>query len=190
MKPLNENLITQRLTLSPPHFVISDSLLSFYTQNKAFHAPFEPLKAELFYTSNSMKDLLKHQIKDQDELRGLYFYLFLQNSNEIIGTIGISNIVYGAFCSAFIGYRLSYSHLHQGYMGEALQAVIDFGSTEYHLHRFEANIMPRNHASIRLAESLGFRFEGYSPEYLQIAGLWEGHNHYAYINQNWIQTEA
>ena len=56
------------------------------------------------------------------------------------------------------------------------------------LHRFEANIMPGNHASIHVALAAGFTFEGYSPDYLMIRGVWEGHEHYVYINSGWREV--
>lgn len=182
---LKENLITNRLILSPPYLTKAEQLLSFYLHNRTFHAPFENIKPDEFYTLHGIKALLQHQIQDQDSKRGLYFALSLSDCDEVIGTISCSNIVYGPFCSTFLGYRLSHSTLHHGYMREALESVISFGCKEYNLHRFEANIMPGNHASIHLVESLGFKHEGYSPEYLYIAGRWEGHNHYVYINPHW-----
>ena len=187
MKSLHDCIYTDRLILNPPHTTQVEHLLSFYRQNKEFHAPFEPLKDDSFYTDRSIQDLLAKQIHEQNDKRCLCLYLCLPESDDIIGTIGLTNIVYGAFHSAFVGYRLGHAYLHKGYMREALQTVMEIGMHDYHLHRFEANIMPGNHASIHLVESLGFRHEGYSPEYLQIAGIWEGHNHYAYINQEWTQ---
>jgi len=49
------------------------------------------------------------------------------------------------------------------------------------LHRVEANIMPRNGASIALVRRAGFRQEGYSPRYLRIAGRWEDHERWALV---------
>jgi len=49
------------------------------------------------------------------------------------------------------------------------------------LHRVEANIMPRNGASIALVRRAGFRQEGYSPQYLRIAGRWEDHERWALV---------
>ena len=39
----------------------------------------------------------------------------------------------------------------------------------------QANIIPRNLPSIRLAERMGFRLEGLALKYLKIAGEWQDH---------------
>lgn len=47
-----------------------------------------------------------------------------------------------------------------GYATEASVAVLDYGFDTWGLHRFEASIDPRNTASRRVLERLGFRHEG------------------------------
>jgi RimJ/RimL family protein N-acetyltransferase len=59
-----------------------------------------------------------------------------------------------------VGYMLARSHYGRGLMTEAMRALIAYCFTELHVHRMEALIHPDNSNSIRLAERLGFRFEG------------------------------
>ena len=54
--------------------------------------------------------------------------------------------------------------------------------TEKRLHRIEANIIPRNIASIKAIEKAGFIYEGISKKYLNINGVWEDHLHYVLLN--------
>jgi Acetyltransferase (GNAT) domain len=49
-------------------------------------------------------------------------------------------------------------------MHEALQAILEFGFGELDLNRIEADIDPRNGASARTLERLGFTKEGYLRE--------------------------
>jgi len=65
---------------------------------------------------------------------------------------------------AEIGFALRQNHWGQGYMSEALQALLTFSFDELKLHRLEADVDPRNDASIRLLENLGFQREGYLRE--------------------------
>jgi ribosomal-protein-alanine N-acetyltransferase len=53
---------------------------------------------------------------------------------------------------------------------------------EYGLHRIEANIMPRNAASLRVVEKAGFHREGLAKKYLKINGVWEDHIHMVLLN--------
>ena len=85
-----------------------------------------------------MGTLLRGQWKSQREAQGLFTYLTFPSSTQIIGTVSLSNIVYGPFCSTFVGYKLAQEFNGQGYMREALQKVIEVGMNVYNLHRFEA----------------------------------------------------
>jgi RimJ/RimL family protein N-acetyltransferase len=61
---------------------------------------------------------------------------------------------------AEVGYALAASTWGQGYMHEALTALLDHGFDALDLHRVEADIDPRNAASARSLERLGFMREG------------------------------
>lgn len=75
-------------------------------------------------------------------------------------------------------------------MKEALSAVISRAFGEHELHRLEANIQPGNVRSVGLANSLGFRLEGYSPRYLKIDGEWRDHERYAITSEEWAVEAA
>ena len=100
-------------------------------------------------------------------------------SGAIAGVFTVSQIVRGAFQSAFLGYYASAGFAGRGYMREAIGLVLDHSFGPLALHRLEANIQPTNTRSIALARSAGFRLEGYSPRYLLIGGQWRDHERYA-----------
>jgi [ribosomal protein S5]-alanine N-acetyltransferase len=62
---------------------------------------------------------------------------------------------------AEIGYDLRLDAWGHGYMHEALLALVRFGFSELALNRIEADIDPRNIASARSLERLGFTKEGH-----------------------------
>jgi len=99
--------------------------------------------------------------------------------DAIVGGININNIVQGRFQSAALGYWASASVAGRGYMSEAIKLVFVHAFGPLGLHRLEANIQPANHASIRVVTRNGFRYEGYSPDYLFIDGAWRGHERWA-----------
>jgi [ribosomal protein S5]-alanine N-acetyltransferase len=65
---------------------------------------------------------------------------------------------------AEIGFALARAAWGQGLMPDALRVLIEHAFGPLHLHRIEADVDPRNEASLRLLEKLGFRREGYLRE--------------------------
>lgn len=61
---------------------------------------------------------------------------------------------------ATIGYALRRDRWGQGIISEILPTLLGFAFRKMHLHRVEAEVDPRNHASIRRLEQLGFQLEG------------------------------
>jgi ribosomal-protein-alanine N-acetyltransferase len=97
----------------------------------------------------------------------------------LFGVFTLSQIVRGAFQSAYLGYYGHARYARQGYMRAALEQVLDHAFGTLSLHRVEANIQPGNEPSIALARGAGFRLEGFSPRYLLIGGRWRDHERYA-----------
>lgn len=106
-------------------------------------------------------------------------YFVCDELGQLCGVINLSEIVRGSFQSAYMGYYALAPHAGKGYMRAGLQLVLDKVFGEHALHRVEANIQPRNHRSIELVRRAGFRYEGLSPRYLQIAGRWRDHERWA-----------
>ncbi|MGZ5035466.1 MAG: GNAT family N-acetyltransferase [Usitatibacter sp.] len=65
---------------------------------------------------------------------------------------------------AEIGYSLGREHWGRGYMHEALTGLVDYAFGALGLNRLEADIDPRNAASARSLERLGFTKEGHLRE--------------------------
>lgn len=103
----------------------------------------------------------------------------------ILGAIEISQVVRGAFRSAYLGYQIGAVHARQGYMTEALELALAYAFGPLRLHRLEANIQPTNVASLALVRRLGFTREGYSPRYLKIRGRWRDHERWAILAEAW-----
>lgn len=102
-------------------------------------------------------------------------------SNKVIGVVNINEIVAGAFQSAYLGYYGMRDFARTGLMTQVLRAAVGYAFSELGLHRLEANIQPGNAASIALARRVGFKYEGFSPNYLRINGEWRDHERWALL---------
>ncbi|MES2760380.1 MAG: GNAT family protein [Pseudomonadota bacterium] len=69
-----------------------------------------------------------------------------------------------------IGYALGRAHWGKGYLTEAMTALLDHGFAQLSLNRIEADVDPRNTASMRALEKLGFVQEGLLRERWIVAG--------------------
>jgi ribosomal-protein-alanine N-acetyltransferase len=87
----------------------------------------------------------------------------IEQAGRLAGTCTLGDIDWGNR-RAEIGFALGRSAWGQGLMPDALRALIEHGFGALGLHRIEADVDPRNEASLRLLDKLGFRREGYLRE--------------------------
>ena len=183
MKHLPE-LHTQRLILKPAHPRLAKAAADYYTRNREHLTPFEPAFPEGFCTAAYQKALMKQDRAAVKEDRGLRYWVFRkEDPHTAIGCVALNNIILGAFRSCFLAYKMDKDLLRQGYASEAVLAVVELAFHGLNLHRIEANILPRNAASLALARRCGFQEEGLSPKYLRINGVWEDHIHMVRLNE-------
>ena len=76
---------------------------------------------------------------------------------------------------AEIGYDLSPAYWGQGYMREAVRAMLAHGFGPLGLHRIEALVAAQNERSAKLLLDLGFQREGLLRDYFQQSGLFYDH---------------
>ncbi len=171
---------TKRLLLKVSDPSYADKVLTYYQENKSFLKEWEPVKGEAFYTKNYHENMLR---EDQSDSSSFRLWIFKKDDDHrIIGCIGFTNIVKGAFLSCFLGYKLAGNEINKGYMTEAVRKGTYIMFHDFGLHRIEANIMPKNKRSLRVVEKLGFHHEGLAYKYLKINGKWEDHIHMVLLN--------
>lgn len=96
--------------------------------------------------------------------RGIRWGIVHKESGGLIGTCGMYGI-HPWHLRASIGYELARPFWRQGFMTEALSALLALGFNAMGLNRIDAVVMPENSASIRLLEKLGFCNEGLLRDY-------------------------
>lgn len=111
----------------------------------------------------------------------------LAATRRLIGTCALWGIN-GQCRRAELGYILDPSSWGQGYMHEALCALLDYAFTDLHLNRIEADTDPRNERSARLLHRLGFSKEGLFRERCIVNGEKSDAAMYGLLRREWRQT--
>lgn len=107
------------------------------------------------------------------------------SDDTIAGMINLSQIFYGPFCNAYLGYGLGVGFTGQGLMTEAVELIVRYAFKDLKLHRVEANVQPENERSIAVLIRNGFTKEGFSRKYLKVGGKWCDHERWAITRENW-----
>jgi len=173
-------LKTERLQLRPLEPDDGGLLLQYVLENRAWLAPWEPAHPPGYFTLEGQRNILYQCQDDRRTESGVLFGLFdRQEGSALWGRISVSGIVRGIWQNGFVGYSIARGQAGQGYMTEALRRIVLFGFADLVLHRLQASIIPRNTASLRVAQKSGFRYEGRAQRYLKINEVWEDHEVYA-----------
>ena len=112
--------------------------------------------------------------------------LALSDSNKLIGTCTLFNLNLSNG-RAEIGYAMGRPYWGNGYMNEALKALVKHAFDVVQLRRLEADVDPRNTASIRTLERLGFQREGYLRERWHVGGEIQDALFYGLLKREWNQ---
>ena len=99
-----------------------------------------------------------------DNEKTIRWAITLKDTGEFIGTCGFHNMQIRSF-RAEIGYEISEVHWNNGYVTEAIRAMLEFGFAVMGLNRIEALVYPENVGSHKALEKLGFKEEGLLREY-------------------------
>ena len=90
---------------------------------------------------------------------------------------------------AEVGYALGSAFWGNGYLVEAMHSLIDHAFGVMHLHRLEADIDPRNEASAKSLERLGFNREGHLRERWIVDGEVSDSAVYGLLAREWASKQ-
>ena len=172
-KMLDLELSGKRLTLKTLNPAYADEMLEYYNNNKEHLHEVEPTRDQSFYSVEVQRNILVENYKQNLNGTALDMGIFIDD--EFIGKIKLSNIVYGVFKSAFVGYSIDKDHQGKGYMKESLNLVLEYAFDVMGLHRIEASTLLDNEKSQGVLNACGFIKVGVNPKYLFINGEWRDH---------------
>jgi [ribosomal protein S5]-alanine N-acetyltransferase len=148
-------LTTPRLILRPLRDEDAHALFAIWSDADTMRYFSFPAMTYLEQATDRVARKLKTSANGQD----LICVLELRATGEVLGDCALFHA--DEQCRrAEIGFSLQRKHWERGYMSEAASALIEHAFSTLNLRRIEADIDPRNVASARLLERLGFVREG------------------------------
>jgi ribosomal-protein-alanine N-acetyltransferase len=171
---------TERLTLRPPVHGDYRAWAGLREQSAAFLTPWEPTWAADHLTRKSFSNRVYWANRSLTSGSAVPLFLERRADRTLIGAITLDNIRRGPAQDGTLGYWIGEPHARQGYMREAIEALVHYAFETLDLSRIQAACLPENKASRGVLEKCGFKYEGVAQSYLQINGRWR--NHVLYSN--------
>lgn len=179
-------LETETTAIRPSELADLDEWAALVVANREHTARWDPIRPDRFYTRSGQLDVLRRDRASWDADLGFAFVVIDRTAGDrLIGRIALSNVVRGAWRNATLGWWIAADACGRGHGTSAARLVCRFAFDVAGLHRVQPAVVPRNAASIRVAEKAGFRREGRAARYLEIAGVWEDHDLFAMTAEDW-----
>ncbi|MCR9069135.1 MAG: GNAT family N-acetyltransferase [Rhodobacteraceae bacterium] len=175
---------TQRLVLRLPRHADFRPWAALRSGSAGFLQPWEPSWAPDHLTRKSFTGRVYWAQRALAQGTAVPLFILRRDDDTLLGAITLDNIRRGPAQAATLGYWVGAAHARQGYMKEALQAVVYYSFKTLELSRLEAACLPENAASRGVLEACGFKYEGVAQSYLQINGRWRNHVLYANLRHD------
>ena len=151
-------------------------------ESRDFLSPWEPVWAGDELSRGAFRRRLKRYAKEARLDSAYAFFVFRAGDDQLMGGCTLSNVRRGVTQCCALGYWIGERFSRQGYMFNAVCALVPFIFGTLGLHRIEAACLPANEPSRSLLAKAGFREEGVALRYLQINGEWRDHVLFALLS--------
>ncbi|MEO0379589.1 MAG: GNAT family protein [Pseudomonadota bacterium] len=175
---------TERMSLRPPSHSDFRTWTALRVASADHLTPWEPSWATDHLTRKAFTNRVYWAQRSVAAGTALPLFLFRRKDDALMGAITLDNIRRGPSQAGTLGYWTGAAYARQGYMREAILAVVHYAFTRLDLSRIEAACLPENAASRALLETCGFKYEGVAQSYLQIDGRWRTHVLYASLRMD------
>lgn len=177
-------LETERLSLRAPIHSDFRAWTALRVTSQDFLTPWEPTWAHDHLTRKSFTNRVYWAQRAISNGSALPLFLVRREDDTLLGAITLDNIRRGPAQAGTLGYWIGAPYARQGYMREAILALVHHAFEKMDLSRIEAACLPENAASRGLLERSGFKYEGVAQSYLQINGRWRTHVLYAALRMD------
>jgi ribosomal-protein-alanine N-acetyltransferase len=144
----------------------AEELAELYAANREFLAPYEPVRAEDFYTTDGQRERLERQLA-----YGTHPFAIL-DGDAIAGTISMFHVIRESLQSCTVGYWIDQARNGRGLATGAVEDIVAYAFGELALHRVEAGTLLDNLASQRVLEKAAFERIGIARRFLLVNGEW------------------
>lgn len=172
------------MTLRPPIHSDFRHWAALRHDSQDFLTPWEPTWAADHLSRKSFTNRVYWAQRAISNGTSLPLFLVRRSDEVLMGAITLDNIRRGPAQAGTTGYWIGAQFARQGYMREAIEAVVHYAFTTLDLSRIEAGCLPENKASRGLLERCGYKYEGVAQSYLQINGRWRNHVLYANLRHD------
>lgn len=175
---------TDRMTLRLPKSADHRAWAQLRHESADFLQSWEPSWARDHLSKKAFATRVYAAGRSVETGAGLPLLLIRRADRQILGAITLDNIQRGPAQTGTLGYWIGAPFARQGYMREAVEAVVHHAFSDMDLSRIQAGCLEENRASRGLLEKCGFKYEGVAQSYLQIAGRWRTHVLYANLRHD------
>ena len=175
---------TERMVLRPPVHADWRGWAALRETSADFLVPWEPSWANDHLTRKSFVNRVYWANRSISQGTALPLFLERRHDGALLGAITLDNIRRGPAQAGTIGYWIGEKYAREGYMKEALTALVHHAFHVLDLSRLESACLPENAASRGLLEKCGYKYEGVAQSYLQINGRWRNHVLYANLRRD------
>ena len=173
-------LETERMVLRLPAHGDFAAWTSLRAESREFLTPWEPVWHADHLSHRAFTNRVYWAARASRSGTSLPLFLVRQDG-VLLGAITLDGIRRGPAQMGTLGYWVGAPFARQGYMREAIGAVVSHAFGLMDLSRIEAACLPENVASRGALESCGFKYEGVAQSYLQINGRWRNHVLYSIL---------
>ena len=173
------SILTARLSLRLPEHRDFREWAKLRHQSRAFLSPWEPIWAADHLSRASFTNRVYWSQRAVKNGNAVPLFVFHKEAGQLVGAITLDNIRRGPSQVGTIGYWVGEQYARQGFMSEAIIAMVAHAFGALDLSRVESACLPDNLASRGVLEKAGFKYEGVAQSYIQINGRWRNHVLYA-----------
>lgn len=176
-------ITTERLQLKPIHVEDATGLYEIWSDSKVT----KHMNIAAFTDVKQAEEMITLLQELGQEGKACRWTIQLKANDSIIGSCGFNYLDFENE-RAEIGYELGYPYWGNGYITEALQALLSFGFQELGLNRIEAKVEPENANSVKVLKKLRFVEEGLLRQYEKSKGVPVDLHMFSLLRREWAMS--